>query len=92
MNTEKTISIIKKKRGPKPGQRSEYNKFVKEHTMIVRNKYELKPRKEQHKIVLEMWEKRKKIKSKIYDMCPTANAEEVEHLAKVIEEMEKEEW
>ena len=50
------------------------------------------PRKEQHMIVREMWEKRKKIKSKIYDMCPTANAEEIEHLAKVIEEMEKEEW
>jgi len=58
MNTEKTISIIKKKRGPKPGQRSEYNKFVKENTMIVRNKYELMPRKEQHMIVREMWEKR----------------------------------
>ena len=86
MNTEKTFSIIKKKKG------NEYTEFVKEHIKIIRKENELKSRKEQHKIVLEMWKKRKKIKSKIYDMCPTANAEEVEHLAKVIEEMEKEEW
>lgn len=92
MNIKKTNLIIKKKRGPKPGHRNEYNKFVKEHTVIVRNKYELMPRKQQRMLVLEMWEKRKEINSKIYNLCPYVKTEEVEHIAKVLEEMEKEEW
>ena len=88
MDTTKINTTIKKKRGAKPGHRSEYNKFVKDYTKVIRNKYELMTRKEQRMLVLDMWKKNKDI----YNMCPSIKIEEVEHIAKVLEEMEKEGW
>ena len=45
-------------------------------------------RKEQRMLVLDMWKKNKDI----YNLCPSVKIEEVEHISKVLEEMEKEGW